>query len=148
MPRRGVQTGAYTAVGVWFGTQIATSVVWRSQTGTMASTKGGLDFCPWTVSAGEALQRLSVADPGVGLTSEEAHARLERDGPNELDKEPGKPLWKLVLEQFDDMLVKVLLAAAFISFLLAFFEEGSAEVRASPAQCLRNNSAGRAHLSQ
>ena len=31
----------------------------------------------------------------------------ETFGHNELTKQPGKPMWKLVLEQFDDMLVKV-----------------------------------------
>lgn len=41
----------------------------------------------------------------------------------ELPAEEQKPLWKLILEQFDDLLVKILLGAALISFVLAMFEE-------------------------
>uniref|UniRef100_A0A8D2NGC6 P-type Ca(2+) transporter n=1 Tax=Zonotrichia albicollis TaxID=44394 RepID=A0A8D2NGC6_ZONAL len=37
---------------------------------------------------------------------------------------PGKSLWELVLEQFEDLLVRILLMAAFLSFILAWFEEG------------------------
>lgn len=42
-----------------------------------------------------------------GLTDDQVAAAREQYGRNELEKQPGKPLWKLVLEQFDDMLVKV-----------------------------------------
>jgi hypothetical protein len=45
-------------------------------------------------------------DLGVGLTDEQVAAKREEYGFNELEKQPGKPLWQLVLEQFDDMLVK------------------------------------------
>ena len=39
---------------------------------------------------------------------------------SELPAEEGKSLWQLVLEQFDDLLVKILLLAAIISFVSTF----------------------------
>jgi len=65
------------------------------------------------------------------LSPGEAQERLAAEGPNELAAEPGTPLWRLVLEQFDDALVKILLAAAAVSFGLAYLEEdASAGARA------------------
>ena len=34
----------------------------------------------------------------------------------------GTHLWKLILKQFDDLLVKILIAAAIVSFLLAVID--------------------------
>lgn len=48
-------------------------------------------------------------------------------GFNELVQEESTPLWKLVLEQFDDLLVKILLGAAVMSFFIALFEGGTHE---------------------
>eukprot|EP00878_Enallax_costatus_P002528 GHUV01002710.1.p1 GENE.GHUV01002710.1~~GHUV01002710.1.p1 ORF type:complete len:741 (+),score=207.05 GHUV01002710.1:194-2416(+) len=80
----------------------------------------------WCQTVDEVLQtqRSSLQ---TGLSSEEVQRRREKYGYNELEKEPATPLWKLVLAQFDDMLVKILLAAALVSFALAYLEEGSAE---------------------
>mmetsp|Transcript_17301 Transcript_17301/g.36124 ORF Transcript_17301/g.36124 Transcript_17301/m.36124 type:complete len:1046 (+) Transcript_17301:289-3426(+) len=75
-----------------------------------------------TVELSELTSYLGV-DPSTGLSSAQAESLLSIHGPNELDKEDPTPLWRLVLEQFDDTLVKILLAAAFVSFLLAFFDE-------------------------
>jgi len=58
-----------------------------------------------------------------GLSPEQIKRNQEKYGPNELPTEEGKSIWQLVLEQFDDLLVKILLLAAIISFVLALFEE-------------------------
>uniref|UniRef100_A0A6Q2YB51 Calcium-transporting ATPase n=1 Tax=Esox lucius TaxID=8010 RepID=A0A6Q2YB51_ESOLU len=42
----------------------------------------------------------------------------------------GKTIWELVVEQFEDLLVRILLLAACISFVLALFEEGEETVTA------------------
>lgn len=48
----------------------------------------------------------------------------------ELPTEEGTPLWKLILEQFKDQLVQILLLAAVVSFVLALFEEGESRFSA------------------
>ncbi|XP_044000381.1 sarcoplasmic/endoplasmic reticulum calcium ATPase 2b isoform X1 [Gambusia affinis] len=66
----------------------------------------------------------------TGLSLEEVKKQRERFGPNELPAEEGKSLWELVIEQFEDLLVRILLLAACISFVLAWFEEGEETVTA------------------
>ena len=75
--------------------------------------------------------RPAGSDPDAGLTAAQVTAARCVHGYNELDKEEGKPLWKLVLEQFDDALVKILLLAAVISFVIAFTEERAPGVEIS-----------------
>ncbi|XP_075220181.1 ATPase sarcoplasmic/endoplasmic reticulum Ca2+ transporting SERCA isoform X3 [Lycorma delicatula] len=70
----------------------------------------------------EVLNYFSV-DSERGLTPDQIKRNQEKYGPNELPTEEGKSVWQLVLEQFDDLLVKILLLAAIISFVLALFEE-------------------------
>ncbi|PIA34833.1 hypothetical protein AQUCO_03700248v1 [Aquilegia coerulea] len=76
-------------------------------------------FSAWSWSVEECLKEYNVKLE-KGLSSYDVENKREKCGWNELDKQKGKPLWKLVLEQFDDMLVKILLVAAFISFVLAY----------------------------
>jgi len=76
----------------------------------------------WTKSNEEILKHFDVEE-NRGYSDEQVKRAQEKYGPNELPAEEGKPLWKLILEQFDDLLVKILLGAAMISFVLAIFEE-------------------------
>lgn len=62
-------------------------------------------------------------DTEKGLSPDQVKEYQKKYGPNELPAEEGKTIWQLVLEQFDDLLVKILLLAAIISFVLALFEE-------------------------
>ncbi|XP_017981280.1 PREDICTED: calcium-transporting ATPase 3, endoplasmic reticulum-type isoform X1 [Theobroma cacao] len=69
-------------------------------------------------SVSEVLDFFEV-DSTKGLTDTQVsqHARLY--GKNVLPKEERTPFWKLVFKQFDDLLVKILIAAAVVSFVLA-----------------------------
>jgi Ca2+-transporting ATPase len=61
-----------------------------------------------------------------GLSEAEARARLERHGRNELTAEKPVPMWKKFLAQFQNVLVILLLIAAFISAALWVYERESA----------------------
>lgn len=63
------------------------------------------------------------SDEQTGLSTSAITQLRAKYGWNELDKEASTPLWHLVLEQFDDVLVKILLVAAMISFALAYFDD-------------------------
>ncbi|XP_042225040.1 calcium-transporting ATPase sarcoplasmic/endoplasmic reticulum type-like isoform X2 [Homarus americanus] len=75
------------------------------------------------------LQKFGVKEES-GLTDAQVKDYQAKYGPNELPAEEGKSLLQLILEQFDDLLVKILLLAAIISFVLACFEEGEETVTA------------------
>ncbi|XP_075446105.1 sarcoplasmic/endoplasmic reticulum calcium ATPase 3 [Ascaphus truei] len=77
----------------------------------------------------EVLRHFEVNE-SCGLSSEQVRRSRDKYGPNELPAEEGKSLWELVVEQFEDLLVRILLLAAFVSFILAWFEEGEETVTA------------------
>ncbi|OEL13692.1 Calcium-transporting ATPase 1, endoplasmic reticulum-type, partial [Dichanthelium oligosanthes] len=70
----------------------------------------------------EAAYAVSVAR---GLSSGEADARREAYGPNELGEHPSPSFLSLLLAQFDDTLVRILLAAAAVSFALAYLDDAA-----------------------
>ncbi|KAG5831971.1 sarcoplasmic/endoplasmic reticulum calcium ATPase 1 isoform X2 [Anguilla rostrata] len=82
-----------------------------------------------TKEPAECLAHFSVSE-ATGLTPDQFQKNLEKFGYNELPAEEGKSIWELVAEQFEDLLVRILLLAACISFVLAWFEEGEETVTA------------------
>ena len=57
--------------------------------------------------------------PDFGLSPEQQRERLLKYGPNSLPLQPSPATWRLIVAQFSDRLVQILLAAAFISLFVA-----------------------------
>jgi Ca2+-transporting ATPase len=73
---------------------------------------------PWHALPTEEAARGLDVDPRVGLSSEEAARRLQRDGPNQLAEAPREPRWRAFLRQFRDLLIIILLVAAVVSLVV------------------------------
>ncbi|KIW01715.1 calcium-translocating P-type ATPase, SERCA-type [Verruconis gallopava] len=74
-------------------------------------------------SPSEVLKSFGVSE-SRGLSDERVEEQRKIFGPNCLPEEPPTPLWELILEQFKDQLVIILLGSAAVSFVLALFEGG------------------------
>ena len=83
------------------------------------------DVDPALTDADQVAQALNV-DPRTGLSSDEAKRRLDKFGPNELASAPPVPKWKKFLQQFQDPLVYLLLAATAISLVAWIIEKVNA----------------------
>jgi Ca2+ transporting ATPase len=90
-------------------------------------------------TTGEVLKHFSVTET-KGLSEAQINASREKHGRNgtyrilfvrkqiankfpAIAEDPPTPVWELILEQFKDQLVIILLGSAAISFVLALFEE-------------------------
>ncbi|RWA14684.1 hypothetical protein EKO27_g405 [Xylaria grammica] len=62
-------------------------------------------------------------DPKTGLADGQVTKLRAKHGKNAIPEEPPTPLWELILEQFKDQLVIILLGSAAVSFVLALFED-------------------------
>lgn len=93
------------------------------------------DIDPSLASADEVAKALNV-DTRTGLSSEEARRRLGEFGPNELASAPPVPKWKKFLQQFQDPLVYLLLAATAISLVAWIIEKVNAAPGAEGGEAL------------
>ena len=71
----------------------------------------------YALPAEEVLQRLET-DTANGLSAQEVERRRAEHGTNELPREGGTPPWKILLSQFTEIMVIVLVVAAAISVLI------------------------------
>jgi Ca2+-transporting ATPase len=78
-----------------------------------------------SLSYQEVAERLET-DPECSLTAIEAATRLRQFGPNELIEREGPSFWKLLLNQFSQFLVIILIVSALISFALGEWLDGGA----------------------
>ena len=73
-----------------------------------------------TKSAKEVLQELNV-NSEAGLTSQEAGERLLKYGPNKLPEKKKTPLFLVFLQQFNNPMIYILLAAALLSVAISIY---------------------------
>ena len=90
--------------------------VTRHETHFLSNSKDGLI----TKSAKEVLKELD-SNVAQGLTSEEAGKRLLEHGPNKLPEKKKTPLFLVFLQQFNDPMIFILLAAALLSVAISIY---------------------------
>ncbi|MGD8624031.1 MAG: cation-translocating P-type ATPase [Anaerolineae bacterium] len=75
----------------------------------------------YTLTPPEAASALD-SDLEEGLTQAQVRQYQERFGPNELREAPGRGFWRMLLDQFNQFLVLILIAAAVVSALIGWSE--------------------------
>jgi len=80
----------------------------------------------WHANEINAVAAALGTSPDEGLAAAEAERRLAEYGPNELRQAPRPGLFRLLLAQFDNFIVLLLIAAALISIVLGDYLEGAA----------------------
>ncbi|MFW5823181.1 MAG: HAD-IC family P-type ATPase, partial [Tangfeifania sp.] len=68
-----------------------------------------------SIDADECIEKLNSSEKG--LQQEEANNRFEQFGPNELEEKEQTSVLQLIIKQFKDFLVLILIIAAVIAFL-------------------------------
>ncbi|MEX2585843.1 MAG: HAD-IC family P-type ATPase [Balneolaceae bacterium] len=73
---------------------------------------------PWYSLSAEEAGEIVKTSAEKGLTDEEVERRLSFFGPNEIVTEAGLTRFQILIHQFKDPLIYILLAAAFVTFVL------------------------------
>ena len=70
-----------------------------------------------SLEVGEAIELLR-ANADTGLTSQEVESRLQKYGTNELEESGGRGSWEILLDQFKNIMLLMLIAVAIVSGVL------------------------------
>jgi Ca2+-transporting ATPase len=76
-----------------------------------------------TLSVAEAAEALG-SDLTQGLSAAEVRSRQAQFGPNELQERPPRTFWQMLLDQFNQFLVLILIVAAVVSALIGWRQFG------------------------
>ncbi|MDX1688044.1 MAG: cation-translocating P-type ATPase [Candidatus Promineifilaceae bacterium] len=80
----------------------------------------------WYQQTAEEVIAALETDPEEGLSSSEARRRLEEVGPNELEERGMKSPWRILWEQFTEVMVVILIIASIISLGLGEYTDAIA----------------------
>ena len=72
----------------------------------------------WHTQKAQQVLQATESDAATGLSSGEAKRRLDAHGPNELEEHRSRPPWRMLLDQFAETMVVILIVAAIISAFL------------------------------
>ncbi|XP_028114215.1 calcium-transporting ATPase 4, endoplasmic reticulum-type-like [Camellia sinensis] len=103
----------------------------KESLGAESSSRGDF-FAAWAKDVQECEEKYGV-NRDYGLSTDEVEKKRQIYGWNELEKHEGQSILRLVLDQFNDTLVRILLVAAVVSFVLAWYdgdEGGEMEITA------------------
>ncbi len=80
----------------------------------------------WHSLSVEKALALQESDQEQGLNAEQLRERAERFGPNELEEKAGRSAWRILLDQFANIMLIMLLAVALVSAFLGEIKDALA----------------------
>ncbi|KAL3518277.1 hypothetical protein ACH5RR_020866 [Cinchona calisaya] len=83
-------------------------------------------YAAWSKDVKECKEKFQVKRD-YGLSSDEVEKKRLIYGWNELEKHKGPSIFRLILDQFNDTLVRILLVAAVVSFVLVWYDGEEAD---------------------
>jgi Ca2+-transporting ATPase len=83
---------------------------------------------PWHTQNVNQTIDLLKSDPDQGITTQEAKQRLHHYGPNEIEETSGRSNWEILLDQFKNIMLLMLIVVAIISGILDVIEMRQGEI--------------------